>query len=40
MKRLAFVIEFTPQWLALDDVSPDSLILRNLWGVRYTFGGE
>jgi len=40
MKRLAFVIEFTPQWLAINDLSPDSLILRNLWGVRYSFGGE
>jgi len=40
LKRLAFVIEFAPQWLAFDELSPDTLILRNLWGVRYSFGGE
>lgn len=40
LKRLAFVIEVTPQWLTLDELSPDTLILRNLWGVRYSFGGE
>lgn len=40
LKRLAFVIEVTPQWLTLDELSPDTLILRNLWGVKYSFGGE
>lgn len=40
LKRLAFVIEVTPQWLTLDELSPDTLILRNLWGVRYSFGKE
>ena len=40
LKRLAFVIEFAPQWLAFDELSPDTLVLRNLWGVRYSFGGE
>ena len=40
LKRLAFVIEFAPLWPVEDELSPDTLILRNLWGVRYTFGGE
>lgn len=40
LKRLAFVIEFAPQWITYDPIDPETLILRNLWGVRYTFGGE
>jgi hypothetical protein len=40
LKRLAFVIEFAPQWFIHDPISTDNLILRNLWGVRYSFGGE
>ncbi|MBK9255071.1 MAG: hypothetical protein IPM42_06245 [Saprospiraceae bacterium] len=40
LKRLAFVIEFAPQWFTYDPIGTDNLILRNLWGLRYTFGGE
>ena len=40
LKRLAFVIEFAPQWNINDAIGTETLILRNLWGVRYTFGGE
>lgn len=40
LKQLAFVIEFAPQWITYDPIDPETLILRNLWGVRYTFGGE
>lgn len=40
LKRLTFVIEFAPQWLTYDPIGTETLILRNLWGVRYTFGGE
>jgi hypothetical protein len=40
LKRLAFVIEFAPQWITYDPLGTETLILRNLWGVRYTFGGE
>lgn len=40
LKRLAFVIEFAPQWITYDPIDPETLILRNLWGIRYTFGGE
>lgn len=39
-KRLAFVIEFAPQWITYDPLDTETIILRNLWGVRYTFGGE
>lgn len=39
-KRLAFVIEFAPQWTIGNVLGTDTLILRNLWGVRYSFGGE
>ncbi len=39
-KRLAFVIEFAPQWAIGNVLGTDTLILRNLWGVRYSFGGE
>lgn len=39
-KRLAFVIEFAPQWTNGNVLGTDTLILRNLWGVRYSFGGE
>lgn len=40
LKQLAFVIEFAPQWLTYDPLDSETIILRNLWGVRYTFGGE
>lgn len=40
LKRLAFVIEVTPQFLEPESPTPDQIVLRNLWGVRYTFGGE
>lgn len=40
LKRLAFVIEFAPQWTIGNVLGTDTLILRNLWGVRYSFGGE
>ncbi len=39
-KKLALLIEFAPQWLIYDPLNPETLILRHLWGIKYTFGGE
>jgi hypothetical protein len=40
VKKLSFVIEVTPQFLDPESLSPSDIILRHLWGIRYTFGGE
>jgi len=40
VKKLSFVMELTPQFLDPESLSPSDIILRHLWGIRYTFGGE
>ncbi len=38
--RAEVVVAFAPKWPIEDELSPVILILKNLLGVRYSFGGE
>ena len=39
-KNLAITVELAPQWFIHDPIGTDNVVLRNLWAIRYTFGGD
>ncbi|MBK9735285.1 MAG: hypothetical protein IPO92_10090 [Saprospiraceae bacterium] len=38
-KKMSIILELAPQWFGFDAIETYNVVLRQLWGIRYTFGG-